>query len=378
MGAPAGAHVTRRPDPPSAGAAKHVLVVGGSLVGQCAALALSRDGWRVTVVERSSVELSGGTGIGIDRQLLSSVTGADAGTLPVVDVGFPATAWSLIRNLLAKELRYRPSVSVRTGHRVLEVRTDEVEGEILVRTTEGDLRPHLVIGADGYQSVVRQFVAPQHPHATYSGYVLWRGLIDEGHVPGNFANRDVDFTEQPMAGARLVTFGVPGSDGDTRPGRRRASFTWFDTSRTQLLSQLGKLRGDVVTGTLTARDLGVDTITELRDLARQWPPPWRHAIDQSLLRRQIVGTPVAEYMPVQLFRGPVALVGDAAHVVSPITGAGFHNGLLDIQALTAALREASPGHVHAALGQYQQRRLRPARQLVSQSQQWSQDYVSAH
>jgi 2-polyprenyl-6-methoxyphenol hydroxylase-like FAD-dependent oxidoreductase len=369
--------MTHRPEPPSAGAARHVLVVGGSLVGQCAALALSRDGWRVTVIERSSHELSGGTGIGIDRQLLSSVTGADASSLPVVRVGFPATAWSLLHNLLAKEVRYHPSVSVRTGHRVLEVRPDEDREKVLVRTTEGDLFADLVVGADGYRSIVRQFVAPQHPHASYSGYLLWRGLINESQVPGNFAGRDLDFTEQQTARARLVTFGVPGSDGNTRPGRRRVSFTWFDTSRTQLLRQSGKLHGDVVTGTLTSRDLAVDIITELRDLARQWPPPWRHAIDQSLLRRQIVGTPVAEYMPVQLVRSTAALIGDAAHVVSPITGAGFHNGLLDVQALTAALRETSPGQLHDALSQYQQRRLRPARQLVSQSQQWSQAYVSA-
>jgi 2-polyprenyl-6-methoxyphenol hydroxylase-like FAD-dependent oxidoreductase len=354
----------------------HAVVVGGSLAGLCAALALSRDGWRVTIVERSSAELSGGTGISIDRQLLASVTGADASILPVVHVGFPATAWGLLQALLSKELRQHPGVRVQPGQRVLDVRMDENRNEAVVRTTDGDLRADLAVGADGYGSIVRRFVAPEHPHATYSGYLLWRGLIDERQVPGGFTERDIGFAEHSAAPARLVTFGVPGSDGGTRPGRRRGSFTWFDTGRTQLLRQSGKLNGDVVTGSLTGHDAARDTIIELRQLARRWPSPWRRAIDETLDRRDFIGTPVAEYLPPQLVRQSAALIGDAAHVVSPITGAGFHNGLLDVQALTAALRTAPPERIQQALNHYQRRRMQPACRLVTQSQQWSRTYVA--
>jgi 2-polyprenyl-6-methoxyphenol hydroxylase-like FAD-dependent oxidoreductase len=356
---------------------RHAVVVGGSLTGSCAGLALSRDGWRVTIVERSCAELSGGTGISIDRRLLASVTGVDASTLPVVHVGFPATAWGLLQVALRKELLQRPAVRVRAGCRVLEVRTEENRNETVVRTTDGDLRADLVVGADGHGSIVRRFVAPDHPQAAYSGYLLWRGLIDERQVPGGFAESDIDFTEHSAGGARLVTFGVPGSDGDTTPGRRRGSFTWFDTSRTQLLRQSGKLNGDVVAGTLTGNAASGDTITELRQLARRWASPWRHAIDRTLDHREFIGTPVAEYLPAQLVRESAALIGDAAHVVSPITGAGFHNGLLDVQALTAALQTAPPGRIQQALIHYQRRRLEPARRLVAQSRQWSRAYVSS-
>ncbi|HEX3966224.1 MAG TPA: FAD-dependent monooxygenase [Trebonia sp.] len=150
-----------------------------------------------------------------------------------------------------------------------------------------------------------------------------------------------------------------------------------DPRAIQLLRQSGKLNGSVVAGTLTGDDVCSDKIIELRHLVRRWPSPWRYAIGPALDRRDFIGTPVAEYLPSQLARESAALIGDAAHVVSPITGAGFHNGLLDVQALTAALRTAPPGRIQQALNDYQQRRIQPARGLVAQSQQWSRTYVSS-
>lgn len=371
--------MTRRPGPHvSARGPLHAVVIGGSLAGQCAALALSRDGWRVTVLERSSAEPPEGTGIGIDRKLLSSVVGADAGALPVINAGFPATAWGLLRTALIRELQQRSSVSIRTGHRVVDISTGGNQQDMVVRTTECDVHADLIVGADGYGSVARRVVAPERPDAVYAGYLLWRGLIKEQEVPGGFTARDITLAEHPTPQARLVTFGVPGGDGDTRPGQRRGSFTWFDSSRTPLLRRLGHLKGTVVTGTLTGHEITGNLITELRHLARQWPSPWRQAINRSLLRREFIGTPVTEYLPAQLVRGSVVLVGDAAHVVSPITGAGFHNGLLDIAELASSLRSAAPGEVQHALLHYQRQRLQPARQLVAQSQQWSRAYIASH
>lgn len=281
--------------------------------------------------------------------------------------------------MLVKELQQRPGVSVRTGHRVVDVRMDENRRDVVVRSAEGEVRADLVVGADGFGSVVRRFVVPERPNAAYSGYLLWRGLIDEDQVRGGFASWDVEFVEHSAPGARLVTFGVPGSDGDNRPGQRRASFSWFDTGRTRLLHRLGHLDGDVVTGTLSGHEVSDEILAELRRFSRRnWPSPWGDAIDHRLLRRKFIGKPIAEYLPRRLVRGAVALVGDAARVVNPVTGAGFHNGLLDVEALAAELRNAPRGGVPQALGQYQRRRLKQARSLVAQSQQWSRAYVSSH
>lgn len=355
------------------------VVVGASLAGQAAALALSGDGWRVTILERSSARQSGGSGIGIDRNLLSKVTGANGSALAVIDATFEQTTWELVRALLFKELRRRATVTLRTGQNVLNVSMDKSRHRVLVRTADSEVRADLVVGADGFGSVVRHFVEPEQPEAVYSGYLLWRGLIDERGIPGGFSSGDIDFAEYSAPTARLVTFGVPGKDGDTRPGHRQGSFSWFDRGRTQLLCELGLLDRDVVLGSLSGRDVPDEVVAEMRDNARRlWPAPWDFAIDQSLLRREFIGTPITEHLPLRLVRGGVALIGDAAHVVSPVTGAGFHNGLLDIQALTLVLRNSPRSEVQPALRKYEQQRLQPARMLVSQSQQWSRSYVGSH
>ena len=46
----------------------HAVVVGGSLSGLCAGLALARAGWTVTILERAAGEPPGGAGLGLDRR----------------------------------------------------------------------------------------------------------------------------------------------------------------------------------------------------------------------------------------------------------------------------------------------------------------------
>jgi 2-polyprenyl-6-methoxyphenol hydroxylase-like FAD-dependent oxidoreductase len=90
---------------------------------------------------------------------------------------------------------------------------------------------------------------------------------------------------------------------------------------------------------------------------------------------EVFGTPVAEYLPVSLVRGRVALIGDAAHVASPMTGAGFENALLDVDALAAALDSVTGPGVPAGLDRYERDRLPPARRLVSSGMAWGRSYL---
>jgi 2-polyprenyl-6-methoxyphenol hydroxylase-like FAD-dependent oxidoreductase len=72
-------------------------------------------------------------------------------------------------------------------------------------------------------------------------------------------------------------------------------------------------------------------------------PPWRDAILDCIDRRAVIGTPIAEYVPDKLVKGRVALVGDAAHVPTPMTGSGFSASLHDAETLAAAIAAHAPG-----------------------------------
>jgi 2-polyprenyl-6-methoxyphenol hydroxylase-like FAD-dependent oxidoreductase len=122
-----------------------------------------------------------------------------------------------------------------------------------------------------------------------------------------------------------------------------------------------------------------DLVETLQDRARQlWPDPWGSAVQVGLRAGRCFGTPIAEYVPTRLIAGHVALIGDAAHVSSPMTGSGFHYALLDVLSLRQALAGVARGEAVAqALAQYERARLADNRQLALYGQRWSRDYLAS-
>jgi 2-polyprenyl-6-methoxyphenol hydroxylase-like FAD-dependent oxidoreductase len=356
---------------------RHAVVVGGSLSGLCAGLALTRAGWAVTIIERAAGEPPGGAGLGLDRRLLGEVTGLDAARIPVVSGNRDSAAWGLVRQFLLDAALRTPGIEFIESTTVTGVREPGEPGLLSVDSTEGIFTADVAVGADGVYSVTRRFVAPDHPVALYAGYMLWRGLVREAEVPGGLNGRGANLEVHGAPGAQLVVYGVPGTDGRTDPGHRRVSFAWYDASRTGLLHATGCLEGDAVVATLANEQVPADLLGQLSRLASQyWPSPWDRCIGWGVTHGQVFGAPVAEYLPSRLVRDRVVLVGDAAHVASPMTGAGFQNALLDVAALAGGLRGASDADVPAALKRYEQQRLQLARQLVSSGMSWGRSYLS--
>lgn len=345
------------------------VVVGASLAGLTAAVALARIGWSVTVLERSSSPLTG-MGLSIDFDLLHSITGVGREQVPAIDNGYSFTGWGLAHGALLSKASAHPSITVQTGITVHGVLNDSRISGAMVQTSTGNLSADLVIGADGYNSVVRRAVAPGNPTSVYAGFVLWRGLINERAVARGFGKRPgIEIENGPDD--VLATFPIPGEDGSTRAGHRRGTYVWFDASKNDDLHTAGRIDNDRVLGTWQGRSVPPKIVNGLQDRARGWSSPWRDAIAASIRDRQFIGTPVAEYLPTRLANGSVALVGDAAHVVSPVTGAGFHHGMLDVQALIHALNSNRANGVTGALEQYDRERLPLARGLVAESRSWS-------
>jgi 2-polyprenyl-6-methoxyphenol hydroxylase-like FAD-dependent oxidoreductase len=358
------------------------VVVGGSLVGLSAAIALSRLGWEVTVAERSPVRaVDGGGGLGVDVALLREVTGIDADPPVLPGIDRDGTAWHLLQGWLEEHAVRLPGVSLRRGSQVSSVTAGGPGRSAEVRTAPGDtFAADLVVGADGARSTVRATVDPAHPEARYAGVLLWRTLVDEQAMPRDVARpaAGVPAREVYAGPYRLVIYPVPGPGGQTAVGYRRLNMVWYDPEQRELLHEAGLLEGQTVHGSLAPGALPAPVRQRLADFAAaRWPSPWREALSLALASGTVFGTPIVHYKPARLVAGRVALAGDAAHAASPMVGGGFRQGLYDVRALTQALATAgTPDEIPDALTRYSGTRLAAAIRHVTRSEQATAAYLA--
>jgi 2-polyprenyl-6-methoxyphenol hydroxylase-like FAD-dependent oxidoreductase len=365
----------------AAGQAPHCVVAGGSLVGLSAAIALSRLGINVTVLERSPARASaGGGGLGVDTTLLQEVTGI--GDAPPVVHGSDrdTTAWHLLQGWLEDHALAR-GIVVRRGTQVTAVQPSSgLQPARVVTADAGDYSADLVIGADGARSQIRASVAPDDPDARYAGVLLWRALVDEQALPDEVARpRSGEPSREVYAGPyRLVTYLVPGAVGQTGVGHRRLNLVWYDPEQGDLLRGLGLLDDETVHASLAPEAVPGPVRERLAAFAAaNWPSPWREALALALAGGTVFGTPIVHYKPRRLVRGRIALAGDAAHAGSPMVGGGFRQGLYDVAALAQLMTgPIAPAAIPDALGRYQQQRLGPATRHVTVSEQATAAYLA--
>jgi 2-polyprenyl-6-methoxyphenol hydroxylase-like FAD-dependent oxidoreductase len=367
---------------PSGQAPLRCLVVGGSLVGLTAAIALSRLGLAVTVAERSLTRaVDGGGGIGVDVALLRKATGL-TGEPPVLHgIDRDGTAWHLLQAWLEEHAAGIQNVTVLRGTSVTAVAPGG-DRAAATASAAGGLKfdADLVVGADGARSTVRAAVDPEHPAARYAGVLLWRTMVDEQAMPRGVALPAAgEPAREVYAGpSRLVTYPVPGPAGQTAVGHRRLNMVWYDPQQSELLRSAGLLDHDTIKGTLAPGALpGLVRDRLAQFAAANWPSPWREALTLALADGAVFGTPIVHYKPARLVNGRIALAGDAAHAASPMVGGGLRQGLQDVLALSAALAGVrSAGDVPAALVGYQQRRLGPAVAHVTRSELATEAYLA--
>lgn len=266
--------------------------------------------------------------------------------------------------LLHQRLRAAAEADKRitVPHRVRVIPVDQNADTAWAVTEDSrTYRGEVVIGVDGHRSTVRAAVAPDHPDAAFAGYLIWLGVADESVLaPGHRYPHHFDILHRGQD--ILLGYPLAGRHGSVRPGSRRMGWAWYDSSRNDLLRQEGSVRGTVVQHSLRAADIPETTFTELTaEAADLWLAPWRDAILDNLDWRDILGIPIAEYVP-DLVHRRIALVGDAAHVPTPMTGSGFAAAMDDAEAVASGLRHHTP--TPRALAAYKGKRLARARSLV--------------
>lgn len=347
-----------------------IVIVGASLAGLMTALALSRHGLRILLLERSNDTDRTGAALQVGHGLLEQLTGrrhANGALAAGVQT------WQAVHAGLRTAVEEMPDISVFQDARVESVGQDE-RGAWAITKDQRRFEAAVVIGADGYQSVARRSVSPERPDASFANYLAWVGFADEAAIASRFPP-DLAFLE--AGDYYLLGFPLPARDGRNRPGSRRVGWAWYDAGHNAILRETGAVEGSLVRHSLRSGDMPDVLFGELAALARRhWPSPWRDAILDCIERRAVLGTPVVEYVPDRLVKGRLCLVGDAAHVSTPMTGNGFSTAATDAVTLAGFLdKDALQADPEETLRRYESARLHEVRGLVQSGQRFSRDFV---
>lgn len=328
-----------------------IAVVGAGLGGVAAAVGLHRAGHEVTLYERAPELREAGTAIvippngvraldalGLSDYVRSQELLAPAGGLRdrrgrpllVTDVSAATaqvgTSASVGRRELHRSLREPlPAELVRTGTPI--TRLEEV----------GDA--DAVIAADGIGSALRALLYPQHPGTRRVGRLDLRGML-------------------PRPAGLDVTELLSGMLVDHRTG---AMFGLFPVGADQLYWFTDSKLGPVVPSPGQARK-------ELLELMADWHPTVP-ALLAATRDEDVYVDPIACLAePVPSFAvGNVALLGDAAHAMTPDLGQGASQAFEDAVAITRLLADATPGDVPDRLRRYDAERRPPTTRLMRAS-----------
>jgi 2-polyprenyl-6-methoxyphenol hydroxylase-like FAD-dependent oxidoreductase len=355
---------------------RSAIVIGGSLAGLFAGNLLTRAGWRVDIYERAPAALAS-RGAGIARhpemvELLNLCGADDSHSIGITVPGRTAyhrsgavigyynypqqmAAWSRVFGALKRAF---PGDRYHFGRDFVAV--EEAADGVAARFSDGTAaRADLLVAADGFRSVVRAQVAPDIM-PEYSGYVAWRGMVEERDLSSEFMADTFDnYAFVFPAGGQLIGYPVAAIDADGR----RYNYLWYSHV------DAGGALGDLLTDeggrqheySIAPTLIRASQTEAFRAMARAKLPP-RFA-EAALKTRQYLLQPIYDVESSRIAFGRVALIGDAAFVARPHVGTGALKAGQDARALVECLRDHMP--IADALARYQEVRVAPNRQTVA-------------
>jgi 2-polyprenyl-6-methoxyphenol hydroxylase-like FAD-dependent oxidoreductase len=336
-----------------------VAVIGAGIGGLTAAIALRAKGIDVEVYEAAPEPRSTGTALGIASNatkvlcalgvdLTTSATSCAlqdfelrtargtlirklAGSAITAELGHPFV--SIHRNELIRTLRNAAGdVPVHYGAEVIDVEVERC-GVRAICATGAELRAQVLIGADGFRSAIRSFVTGEQRPSEY-GYVCWLAITPFSHarmVPGftgHYWGRGQRFGLIDIGGGMAYWWG-------TKNMPAAQARNWAGDKTDILAAYAGWAPEVVEVIERTSADAIMNVPGQDRPFLKQWG------------------------------RGPVTLLGDAAHPMLTSRSQGASSAVEDGYVLADALARI-PDAVEA-LRTYEDRRRRRAEMLVRSS-----------
>jgi 2-polyprenyl-6-methoxyphenol hydroxylase-like FAD-dependent oxidoreductase len=307
-----------------------VIIAGGGIVGLTAGIAFKSIGWDVLVCEQAPEIRAAGAAIGLWRNALDVFTELGVGDA-IHAISSPVETWFYdasgsrfrapgfdladhsfvlvprpeLNRLLAEAVGHE-NIRVNAKIQAFEEQADYIE----VTLSNGQVeRADLLIGADGVYSAVRAQLVPGYAAQEHQGHHVWRGMLPTG--------------DEPAEGSILTV------------GHQRSRGGYARTYGGQVVWMVNQFDSQTPTGTKKEE--------ALRRAAHISDNGWNDA-----LLKLIERTPEAQILHNQIMFVPalphwtsarVALMGDAAHGLSPHISAGGTLGVEDVRVLVQAVQK---------------------------------------
>jgi 2-polyprenyl-6-methoxyphenol hydroxylase-like FAD-dependent oxidoreductase len=353
------------------------IIVGASLSGLMSALALARVGCKSIVFERFADKPRSGAVLQVDRGQADQNEISKYLRKVAANGNQAPEAWEMIRARLLIECRRSDKIELRFDSAIESVGQNESSAWVMTKSGE-KISSDFVVGADGYASVVRRHVSPAHSESKFAGYMIWVSIVNESEIPAEYRpGRNFPSVSMPDGiGDFLLGTLISSENGSTAMGSRRLGWAWYDNTRNELLREQGCISNRKVYHSMRGRDVPDRTLEELRREAKErWPQPWLAATLRSIETRNITGIPIAEFSPERIVKDRIVLVGDAAHLPTPLTASGFNASLQDAAELAVSLRQLDSGlNITDCLKIFGERRLPHARQIVEGGRSFSRSF----
>jgi len=344
-----------------------------------AGIALKKAGHEVNIYERSASEMKGrGAGLVIQPNLMDYMIehGISSHSL----FGVPAMERQILNDKGYAEYRYENDTSFsswsylwkqlkaffpsKSYHYNYELKSVSQKNKIVQATFSNGITlfADFLIGADGYNSIVREHLFPGIS-PTYAGYVAYRGLIPEAELDEEevafFSDK---FTLYPYANSHLLAYMVPGNNGELGKGERQLNWVWYINKNTKEFKRVmtdknGMLRDFSVPATFLSKE----SIADLQVRAKIELP--------AILSKRVLQTAnpfvqaIVDMAVPQMYKGRIAILGDAASLVRPHTASGTAKAYQDGVTLASGL---SLHHdVENALSEWNSLEIRHSASLIS-------------
>jgi len=320
---------------------RHALIIGGGIAGPVTAMALQRAGIEATVYEADPTD-AGTAGafltiavngldalrtLGLQRPVMAagfptasieffSGTGKRLGQLPIGGTLPDGTMTHTIKRADLYRILYEETLrrDIRIEHGRRLVAAESTPEGVVARFEDGtSATGTLLIGADGIHSRTRRIIDPAAPAPRYTGL---------GNIGGFTRTPTVDST----AGAYVMIFG------------KRAFFGYA-------VSPSGEIWWFANPG--SPRELGKDKLAAMT--SEQWKARLLDVFAgdagpaAQIIRSTtgiVLGTNQHDMPKVPTwYRGPMIIIGDAAHATSPSSGQGASMAIEDALVLAKCLRD---------------------------------------